>query len=62
MAAFVLVLDLLAMLSADLIAKTPFITSGLDIVGCVMGILQVALGVQAVVEGLRLLRFVGVGG
>jgi multiple antibiotic resistance protein len=60
-AAFVLALDLLAMLSADLIAKTTFITSGLDIVGSVMGILQLALGVQAVMDGLRLLRVVGAG-
>jgi multiple antibiotic resistance protein len=60
-AGFVLALDLLAMLSADLIAKTRFFTPGLGIVGSVMGILQVALGVQAVVDGLRLLGVVGAG-
>ena len=60
-AALVLALDLLAMLSADLIAKAPFITRGLDILGSVMGILLVALGMQAVVDGLLLLGVVGAG-
>lgn len=60
-AASVLVLDLLAMLSADLIAKWSFFTRGLGIVGSVMGILLVALGLQAVVDGLRLLGVVGAG-
>ncbi len=41
-AAFVLALDLLAMLCADLIAKIPFIKPGLDILGSVMGVLLVA--------------------
>ena len=58
-AAFVLALDLLAMLGAGLILKVPFITPALGIVGSVMGILQVALGVQAVADGLRLLGIVG---
>ena len=57
-AAFVLALDLLAMLCADLIAKIPFIKPGLDILGSVMGVLLVALGVQAVADGLRLLDVV----
>jgi multiple antibiotic resistance protein len=51
---FVLALDLLAMLCTDLLAKVPFIKPGLDILGCVMGILLIALGVQAVADGLRL--------
>lgn len=59
-AAVVLVLDLLAMLGAYRLAKTPFFTPGLRIVGAVMGILQVALGAQAMVDGLRLLGVVGV--
>ena len=54
-ASFVLALDLLAMLCTDLLAKIPFIKPGLDILGCVMGVLMVALGVQAVADGLRLL-------
>jgi multiple antibiotic resistance protein len=52
---FVRALDLLAMLCTDLLAKIPFIKPGLDILGCVMGILLIALGVQAVADGLRLL-------
>lgn len=52
---FVLALDLLAMLCTDLLAKIPFIKPGLDILGCVMGVLLIALGVQAVADGLRLL-------
>jgi multiple antibiotic resistance protein len=60
-AAFVLALDLVAMLSAGLIAEAPFITRGLDILGSVMGILLVALGMQAVVDGLLLLGIVGAG-
>jgi multiple antibiotic resistance protein len=54
-ASFVLALDLLAMLCTDLLAKIPFIKPGLGILGCVMGVLLVALGVQAVADGLRLL-------
>jgi multiple antibiotic resistance protein len=54
-ASFVLALDLLAMLCTDLLAKIPFIKPGLDILGCVMGVLLIALGVQAVADGLRLL-------
>jgi multiple antibiotic resistance protein len=56
--AFVLVLNLLAMLSADLILKTPLLGSVLGIVGAVMGLLQVALGVQVVVDALRVMRVV----
>jgi len=54
-ASFVLALDLLAMLCTDLLAKIPFIEPGLVILGCVMGVLLIALGVQAVADGLRLL-------
>src|SRR6201993_1967708 len=54
-ASFVLALDLLAMLCTDLLAKIPFIKPGLDILGCVMGVLLIALGVQAAADGLRLL-------
>src|ERR1700741_4123200 len=54
-ASFVLALDLLAMLCTDLLARIPLIKPGLDILGCVMGVLLVALGVQAVADGLRLL-------
>ena len=54
-ASFVLALDFLAMLCTDLLAKIPFIKLGLGILGCVMGVLLIALGVQAVADGLRLL-------
>src|ERR1700757_2133886 len=54
-ASFVLALDLFAMLCADLLAKIPFIKPGLAILGCVMGVLLIALGIQAVADGLRLL-------
>jgi multiple antibiotic resistance protein len=60
-AGLVLALDLLAMLGANWIAKARFFTPGLGIVGSVMGILQVALGVQAVADGLRLLGVLGAG-
>jgi multiple antibiotic resistance protein len=61
-AAVVLVLDLLAMLSADRILKTLLLGSALGIVGSVMAVLQIALGVQAVVDALHLLGAVGGGG
>jgi multiple antibiotic resistance protein len=54
-ASFVLALDLLAMLCTDLLAKVPLFKPGLDILGCVMGVLLIALGVQAVADGFRLL-------
>ncbi|MGH7681137.1 MAG: MarC family protein [Candidatus Eiseniibacteriota bacterium] len=61
-AAIVLVLDLLAMLSADRILKTPFVAPVLGVIGIVVGVLQVALGVQAAVSGMRLLGMIGSGG
>jgi multiple antibiotic resistance protein len=54
-AAFVLALDLLAMLCTDLIAKIPFIKPALDILRCVIGVLLIALSVRVVTDGLRLL-------
>lgn len=54
-AVFVLALDLLAMLYVDRITNTPFVKRGLDILGCLMGVLLVALGVQATANGLNLL-------
>jgi multiple antibiotic resistance protein len=54
---FILLLDLLAMLFADRILKTPFVAIALGIIGVVMGVLQVALGVSACVLALRLLGF-----
>jgi multiple antibiotic resistance protein len=59
--AIVLLLDLLAMLFADRILKAPFVAPVLGIVGAVLGVLQIALGVQAAVVGLRVLGIVGAG-
>jgi multiple antibiotic resistance protein len=52
----VLLLDLLAMLGADRILRTPVLPAFLAIVGSVMAVLQVALGVQAMVMAVGLLR------
>jgi small neutral amino acid transporter SnatA (MarC family) len=54
--AVVLLLDLIAMLSAQRILNTPYVALILGIVGAVIGVLQIALGVQAMADGLRLLR------
>lgn len=61
LAALVLVLDLLAMLAAERILKAPFVAIALGISGSVMAVLQIALGVQAIVVGLRILGIVGPG-
>jgi len=58
-AVLVLVLDLVAMLTADRILTTPAVRPTLGILGSVLSVLQVALGVQAVVEALRLLGVPG---
>ena len=54
-AGLVLVLDLVAMLTADRILTTPAVRPTLGILGSVLSVLQVALGVQAIVDALRLL-------
>ncbi|HEX5075780.1 MAG TPA: MarC family protein [Gemmatimonadaceae bacterium] len=51
----VLVLDLVAMLTADRILTTPAVRPALGILGSVLSVLQVALGAQAIIEALRLL-------
>jgi multiple antibiotic resistance protein len=56
-AVFILVLDLIAMLYAERILKTPLVAPTLGIVGTVLGVLQVALGVQAMFTALRLMGF-----
>lgn len=55
-ASIVLALDLVAMLCTDVLMKIPFIKTGLDILGCVMGVLLISLGLQAISDGLSLLR------
>ncbi|MBV8812534.1 MAG: MarC family protein [Acidobacteriaceae bacterium] len=54
-AIFILLLDLLAMLYADRILKTPFVAIALGIVNAVLGVLQIALGISAILLALRLL-------
>jgi multiple antibiotic resistance protein len=54
---FVLLLDLIAMLCTDRILSTPFVATGLGIVGAVMGVLQIALSISAMVLALGLLDF-----
>ena len=49
----------LAMLFADRILKAPFVAPALGIVGAVLGVLQIALGVQAAADGLRMMGIVG---
>jgi len=61
-AAAVLLLDLGAMLSADRILTTPAVRPTLGILGSVLSVLQVALGVQAIVDSLRLLGLPGLAG
>jgi multiple antibiotic resistance protein len=56
-AIFVLLLDLLAMLYANRILRNQLVATAFGIVGAVMEVLQVALGVQAMVAALRLLSF-----
>jgi multiple antibiotic resistance protein len=58
-AALVLVLDLLAMLTADRLLKQPVVAVALGTAASVMGVLQVALGVQAVIVGFDLLGVAG---
>jgi len=56
----VLALDYLAMLTAHRIVTAAFVATALGIVGMVLGILQVALGVQAMLGALPLLGLTGV--
>jgi multiple antibiotic resistance protein len=50
----ILALDFVAMLGARAILRLPVLPSLLQIVGAVMGVLQVALGVLAMLGGIRL--------
>jgi multiple antibiotic resistance protein len=54
-AAAVLVMDFLVMLVADRILNVPMGRPALGIFGAVLGVLQIALGVQAMIVGLRML-------
>jgi multiple antibiotic resistance protein len=50
----IMLLNLLVMLAANRIAKSPYIAPAFAVVGAVLGVLQAALGIQAVLVGLRL--------
>ena len=51
--AIVLALDLVAMLAADWVMRAPFIKYILLVTGAVMGVLQVALAVDAMADAIR---------
>lgn len=54
MLAGIMVLNLLVMLGAHRIVQSPYIAPAFAVVGAVLGVLQAALGVQAILVGLRL--------
>jgi multiple antibiotic resistance protein len=58
-AAVILTADLVAMLAAERLLHAPLVAATFGIVGSVMAVLQIALSVQAVIVGLRLLGIVG---
>ena len=53
--AVVVALNLLAMFAADRILRTPFVATGLAIVGVVMSVLVMALGIEAGLDALRIM-------
>lgn len=56
---FVLLLDLIAMLLAPVLVRLPGAVASAEISAKVIGVLQVALSAQAIVDGLRLMGVVG---
>ena len=50
----IMILNLLVMLAANRIAGSPYIAPAFAVVGAVLGVLQAALGIQAILVGLRL--------
>ena len=58
LAAVVLLLDFVAMLFADRILHAPLVASSFQILGAVMVVLQVALGIEVMLYGLRRLGIV----
>ncbi len=54
MLAGIMLLNLIVMLNAPAIARSAYIAPAFAVVGAVLGVLQAALGVQAVLVGLRL--------
>jgi multiple antibiotic resistance protein len=49
----IMLLNLLAMLGANRIASSPYVAPAFAVVGAVLGVLQAALGIQAILVGLR---------
>ena len=52
-----MLLNLIVMLNSPAIARSAYIAPAFAVVGAVLGVLQAALGVQAVLVGLRLAGF-----
>ena len=50
----IMLLNLLVMFGANRIANSPYIAPAFAVVGAVLGVLQAALGIQAILVGLRL--------
>lgn len=57
MLAGIMLLNLIVMLNSPAIARSAYIAPAFAVVGAVLGVLQAALGVQAVLVGLRLAGF-----
>ncbi|MEJ2257974.1 MAG: MarC family protein [Woeseiaceae bacterium] len=57
----IMLLNLLVMLGARRIASSPYIAPAFAVVGAVLGVLQAALGIQAILVGLRLAGVVDAG-
>ncbi len=55
----IMLLNLLVMLVAHRIASSPYIAPGFAVLGAVLGVLQAALGIQAILVGLRLTGVAG---
>jgi multiple antibiotic resistance protein len=54
-----MLLNLIVMLGARKIANSPYVAPSFAVLGAVLGVLQAALGVQAVLVGLRLTGVIG---
>jgi multiple antibiotic resistance protein len=54
-----MLLNLVVMLGARRIASSPYVAPAFAVLGAVLGVLQAALGVQAVLVGLRLTGVIG---
>lgn len=55
----IMVLNLVVMLNAHRIVQSPYIAPVFAVLGAVLGVLQAALGIQAILTGFRLAGFLG---